>query len=271
MNYRASPLLWGLFNRITLAPNDDSGSESYDDFDDGDDSGDDDGGDDDLDDPDADDEDDQDPDEGDDGDDDPQPRRQSSRGESRQARLARENRELRSNQEQMQRTLEDLQRGQQQRQQPQGETPEQLQARLAQMDPVERVAELQRMSNQNTHMAIQGLQFQIADTNDQTSFNGLLARTPGLAKHADEVEKRLKQYRQNGMNIPRADVLKHILGEKAMESAGRSRSKAQRQADSRREAQRARPGGSRSDGGREGREKDSSKAARDKRLDNMKI
>lgn len=212
-----------------------------------------------------------DPDEGQDDRDQDEPPQQRSRGESRQARLARENREVRERSERLERELADL-KGRIERPQtgPQ-ETPEQFNARLAQMDPVDRLAYLQQLSTQNTQQQIQALQFQLQDTSDKTQFDSFCANNKQARALSSDVETRLAEYRKQGINVSRMDVLKHVLGEKALANLDRSTNRARRAADERQSQQRARPVGSRSDAAPEGRRSSNDKAARDRRVEGYKL
>lgn len=248
-------------SRATFAPQNDSGHEVDDDLE----------ADDELD-PDEDDE--LDPDEELDeelepDEDDAEPEPPRSRAETRTAKLARERNELRTRNEQLTRDLEAAQ-ARPAASAPAQETQEQFNARLAQMDPIDRVAYLAQLQAQNTNNQIANLQFQLADGQDKIEFQNFCSQNTQAQKLSTEVDKRLKDYRKQGMNIPRMDVLKHILGEKALDSLGRSRGRTQRAAEGRIDAQRGRPASGRSDTGRSG-DRGDSKSARDKRVENMKI
>ncbi len=251
-------------SRIALAPPNDDGFEIEDEEDEGLEL------DDDLDEDDQGEDDDLDEDDQGDAEDEPPPR---SRGETRTAKLAREAKELREENERLKR--EDQARraapdNQQQQAQPR-ETQEQFNARIAQMDPLERVSYLTDLAARNTNAQLAQMQFTLADQTDKIGFDSFCASNAEARKLASEVDTRLADYRKGGVNIPRMDVLKHILGERALSNLGRSRNKAERQAEARREQQRGRPSASRGDVAREGRDTGGSKSARDKRVENMKI
>ena len=259
--------LFGSMNSMILrAPEDDGDNGGFDDddFDTETDM-------DDPDDADPDDQDDADPDDQDQDDQDPpQQQRQPSRAETRAAKLARERNEERAKREAAERELNQLRQQAAQPQQPR-ETPEQFQARLAAMDPYERNEYLIRMNAQATAAQMQQMQFRLEDQTDKIGFASFCAQNPQAKKLEQEVETRLATYRQQGMNIPRLDVLKHVLGDRALSNLGRSKSRAERGAEARRDQQKGRPTGARGDAGRESRREQDSKAARYKRLENLKI
>jgi hypothetical protein len=213
--------------------------------------------------------DDQDQDDALEGDDLPPPQRQS-RGESRAQKLSREANELRESNRRMAERLEALERRPAPASGPTGETQEQFNARMNAMDPADRALYLQNLHAQNTNAEIQGLRFQIADGNDRSSFEAMCASNAQAKKYQEQVETKLVEYRKQGLNIPRKDVLRHILGDLALRNSERSTNRTRKDADQRRQQQQGRPASSRSDASGEGRQT-SERAAREKRLDNMKF
>lgn len=221
----------------------------------------------DEDDPDEDedpDEDDEDQGEDDQGD---EPSQRQVRERTRNAKLSKERNEFRERTGRLERELNDLKaRPAPQTVQPQ-ESQEQFQARLASMDPVERVAYLQDLQARSTNQQLQNMQFMLGDQTDKLGFDAYSSGNPVAKKLTQQVEDRLKDYRKQGINIPRMDVLKHLLGERALNNEGRSRNKAERGAAARREREASRPAGGRSDAaGREPRGAQDTPEAREKRL-----
>jgi hypothetical protein len=258
-----------LFGTVaTMAPPNDQGGGADDDLDDEaldfDDDDEDDTGDQDDD---LDDSGDPDDDLGDEGDADPEPPKRQSRGESRAASAAKIAAEAKREAAALRAELEETKR---QRNAPATETTEQFQARLDAMDPLSRVDYLRQLDRQIAQNAIRDLEHKIADSTDRSEFEALCARNPTAAKLKDEVETKLAELRRSGQTVPRGNILRFLIGERALSKEPRARGKAERDAASRRQRHDARPGNGRSDAGPESRRGDS-KAARDKRLENMDI
>lgn len=195
--------------------------------------------------------------------------RARSRGESRAAKLARERNELRETNARLEREL-NARAAPVSPPAPQ-ETQEQFQQRLNAMEPGDRALYLQQLQANHTNAEIAGMKFMLADQTDKVTFDSFANSNKAAKGLSAKVEQRLVEYRKQGVNIPRMDVLKHLLGERALEQGTRSRTRAERGAAERRERQSARPAGGRSDAPREDRGTEKGKAARDRRLENMKI
>lgn len=103
-------------------------------------------------------------------------------------------------------------------------------ARLATMDPNERVEFLlnEERAERRRERAMDNFRHQ--DERDRTTFEALVAREPTLKKYADEVEHRLMLLRTQGQNAPRESVLKFILGERVIAGRTSPKAKAQRAA-----------------------------------------
>lgn len=211
----------------------------------------------DLDDQDDPDIDDADPDDQDDADDDqddePSGGRQQptdegrSRGGNRIQRLANENRDLKTR-------LERLERGDRTQQSAPARTgPTQAEveierARVAAMPPEERAEYIAHLARQEAQQGYQSLRADLMDREDRRDFESLCARSPIAARLKDRVEQDLQKARAQGINVSRDAILKHLIGERALQQAPRAQRKQQRQADQQRQRQQARPGGgSRSD------------------------
>jgi hypothetical protein len=198
------------------------------------------------------------------------PQRQPSRSESRVSRLAAERNVERERVAKLERELEDLKRRPASPAQP-VETQEQFNARVNAMDPLERVQYIASLQVQGAQQQIARLQFTVEDTNDKVGFDSFVARTANASKFAAEVEQRRKEYLAQGTVVPRMDVLKHIMGERALESLNRSKTTAEKAAAVRRDRETVRPSSGRGDVGRESARDANSKSARDRRIENMKI
>src|SRR5262249_47273703 len=70
---------------------------------------------------------------------------------------------------------------------------------------------------------------------------------PVYARHKDEVERQYNQFMAQGRFIPRETILKQMLGDRALASAGKLTSQARKQGQKKIEAQTTRPSSSKGD------------------------
>ena len=136
----------------------------------------------------------------------PAPEPKLTRGEERFQKLANERAEAKSRADQAERER-DFYRMQHEQAMARAQQPAQPEEEL---DPM---VKWQRDTNQ----ALQRSQFQTNDMLDQAKFTMELAKKPAYAPFADDVEKRLEQFRRAGGNPSRIQVLTVIAGEKALE------------------------------------------------------
>jgi hypothetical protein len=200
--------------------------------------------------------------------DEPPPRRAPTRGENRVQTALRRAEEAERRVREADERIAALERN---TRQPPRESAEAFQARLAAMDPVERLETLRNLDRQEFGQALQNLTFTTQDAADQVQFDALCARNPTAAKLKDEVDRRLADLRKQGQNAPRANILKFVLGERALSKEPRARGRAERDAAARRDRQSARPGSGRSDAAPDNRRDQTSRSARDKRLEDIPI
>lgn len=146
---------------------------------------------------------------------------------------------------------------------------QQEQELLASMTETERLSYMLNRQAQTFKTEIDKLRFEQADSADQVKFDALCARNPTAAKLRDEVEKKLADLRKTGSTAPRETVLKFVLGERALERAGKTGTKQRKRAEGAVAAQRTRPASPRSDATAEDRRALSEAEARRKRLENM--
>lgn len=206
--------------------------------------------------------------EDDDEGDDP-PARQPSRGENRVAKATRAAKEATERADRLERRLEEI--ASQVRPAQTQETPQQREARLAAMDPYERLQVELQETRQETRLFQQRLEFETRDNSDKVAYDALCQRAPVAAKFKDEVEQRLADMRKAGTTAPRETVLRWVIGDRALKNAGKATSRARKSADQNRERHQARaPAGGRGDAPQEGRNKNGA-SARDKRLENMNL
>jgi hypothetical protein len=151
--------------------------------------------------------------------------------------------------------------------QPKAPSPESVaarQARLDEMDPMERRLFLLEEDRNNERFATN-------ERLDKLSFQTLCATDPVAAKYKDDVERELSALRARGSNVDRDTMLTHVIGMKMRANATRATSRTKKTAQVNRERQTARPGNARGDVPATDRRAAGSKAARDKRLENMEI
>jgi hypothetical protein len=76
-------------------------------------------------------------------------------------------------------------------------------------------------SQASFQQTLQQIQFQTMESSDQAAFSTLCATDPRAKKYAGEVEQRLADLRAQGQNVPRANLLRWIIGDKVMAGAGK--------------------------------------------------
>jgi hypothetical protein len=221
------------------------------------------------------------PEEGDEGDEDAgdeaddrsaePPPRASTRGETRQQRLSNDLRESEARNADLQRRLEALERRSTQPPAQARETPEQLRARLDQLDPLERQAELHRLEMAELRASINQSTFNSTETADRSSFDSLLTRKPQFERYRGDVEQRLREMRDAGTTAPRETVLRWVIGDRMLAQEARATGRTRRQADQTRERQVARPARARGDVPAGDRRALSEKAARDRRVESYEL
>jgi hypothetical protein len=197
------------------------------------------------------------PDEADDPDEeDEPPARQPTRGENRVAKATREAAEAKREAKELKERLAALE---QRSTQPSAESQRQREARLAEMEPLERQVFLMQEDRAAE-------KFQTQDRLDRMAFDATCRAEPAVAKIKDKVESELAALRGRGQNVDREVLADWLLGKQARANAGRASTKTTKAAAARRQQQQARPGAPRGDAAPADRRDNSSKAARDKRL-----
>lgn len=171
-------------------------------------------------------------------------------------------------------TRAELERLRQERQgRTQAEQEAERRARLELMSPEEKTDFLLREQEQRFNGRLGQIQFEAADTRDQTRFEAVCARKPHFAAIADEVERELQNMRRNGATAPRETIALYLIGKKADERASKGGTTRQRaRGQERVERQRVSAPSGRSDvrGGSERRGGDD-RTARAKRLEDQQI
>lgn len=193
-----------------------------------------------------------------------------SRGETRQQRLANENRELRER-------LTSLEARSNQPAAPVratqiGETDEQFTARIALLNPEERIeARLERSERRNAQH-LQQAAFQQAELTDKASYDAKATVDPRYKRYAGQVEAKRNELMSQGMTAPREAILKFLLGEKILANSGSPETRrAKQKGQDRVQRQQARPSGGRSDVAGTRRGGPNEAQARAKRLENLDI
>ena len=109
-------------------------------------------------------------------------------------------------------------------------------ARLAAMEPSERIEYLLNEERQQRLRDRQVDNFTANDRRDRDLFDQEAKRNPTYRKYAGEVEHRLQLLRSQGQNVPRETILKFILGERVLTNRSSPTVKQQRKDAERRVA-----------------------------------
>lgn len=116
---------------------------------------------------------------------------------------------------------------------------------------------------------IGAIQFQAAEAADRSEFQMIISGNPVAARFAQQVEAKLVEMRAQGVNAPRANVLKFLMGEAVFARASSAKPKAAAAGQKRIAQQTVRPGnGQRSDTA-SNRGKMDDATAREKRLETL--
>ena len=198
-----------------------------------------------------------------------EPARKPSRAQSRIQSLTQTLAEEKAERQRIDRELADLRAEQRLRsQQAQQETPEAKASRRALMDPLDVMREDLAAAQENTRQMLHQQAMLTQETNDKTTYQGILREAPHLKKYDAEVERiRLEQVAK-GVFVPREVILDLAIGRVARAAAMKAGAKPRQQAQQRVAAQQARPAGARGDSATvRGKQGDSP----EKRLENVPI
>ena len=147
---------------------------------------------------------------------------------------------------------------------PAQETGAQRNARLAEMEPWDRVA-------YETNERLARLEWEGSERLDQIAFSQVCRDDPVASRLKDEVERRLASMRSNGFNTSRDVLYTQILGERARANKGRATGRAAKTAAANRDRQTTRPGNTRTDAVQTDTRRGNNATARARRLDNVSI
>lgn len=103
-------------------------------------------------------------------------------------------------------------------------------ARMAAMEPAERMEFLLNEERQTRRAERAEDRFREADARDRDLFRQTAKTNPRFKKYESEVEHRLSLLRAQGQNVPRESILKFILGERVLGNSETPRGKQQRTA-----------------------------------------
>lgn len=200
----------------------------------------------------------------------PEPeRRPRSRGQARIESTANANRELREQLAASEARLAALEARQNQPAPVPQRSQEEENARLALMSPEERMNyRLENALAANNNQTQQVLT-SIQDRTDAADFRVMLRDKPQYKKFEAEVNKRVAELRAKGTPLPREAVLMFVVGEAAVKSTEKPRTKAQSQ--QRMREQETRPAGGRGDVRGDRRQAATSGSALERRLSNVRI
>lgn len=142
--------------------------------------------------------------------------------------------------------------------------------RIALMSPEERTSYEVDKVRQELGRELGNIRFQTADASDKSGFDSLCARNPAYASVQDRVEELLANERRAGSNPKREVVAKYLIGELAIQRAGRAKGKQAKAGAAKVSRETVRSGGdSRSNIGRDSNT--NTAAARRKRLEGQNI
>lgn len=144
--------------------------------------------------------------------------------------------------------------------------------RIALMPPEEKFDHLLRRQEERTRQEVGALRFQMQDAGDRVAFESRCARVPAMEAVRDEVERQIAELRRGGGNTTRETLATYLIGKRAIESAGRLKSKQAAKGAANIQRQTARPvqgSGGVPAGDRRGGGDD--RSARAKRLENQEI
>jgi len=171
-----------------------------------------------------------------------------SRGGQRFQRLSDEVKRAREDADRARRELEDFRR--QQWQQNQAQTEQEERSRMALMTPEERTEYRFTQHQRNTDRQLYQMQMQSAAMMDKATFDAMAVNNPVYRKYAAQVHERFEDQMRKGQPVDRVTILKHLLGELALDGAAAA--PARRQARRRVEAQNVRPSSPKGDTERPG-------------------
>lgn len=174
---------------------------------------------------------------------DAEPAPRANRREERIQRLANESKAAREEAAELRRQVQELRQTQQAN--TQQLTAEQEAARLAVMTPEERSDYKLDKATRGFQQQASVLAFQTQDTADKAMFAAKAVANKVYAKYQDEVESKLVELRSQGQNVPREQLLKWIIGDKALATAGNP--KPAQQGQKRVAAQQVKPGSAKGD------------------------
>jgi hypothetical protein len=177
-----------------------------------------------------------------------QPARKPSRAQSRIQNLTETLKAEKAERQRIDRELADMRAEQRLRQQQtQQESPEAKATRRALMDPVEVMREDLRESEARTQQLLHQQALQTQETNDKTTYSGILRDAPHLKKYDAEVEKIRLEQSARGIFVPREVLLDLAIGRAARAAAVKTGAKAKVEGQRKIAAQGSKPAAARGD------------------------
>ena len=98
----------------------------------------------------------------------------------------------------------------------QAEAKRQEEERVSKMQPHERVAYEANKQNQMLQQQMMGLQFQIVDTADKSSYEAKMVTNPTLKRIAPQVEQMRQDFLAKGQTVPRENLAAYIIGQEVL-------------------------------------------------------
>jgi hypothetical protein len=140
--------------------------------------------------------------------------------------------------------------------------------RLALMSPDERMDYQSRKLEGRLNGLEAQHRFQMWDMDDKARYRAQSMVDPRYKRYEAEVETRLVQARQTGINLPREMILQQVIGERVMANKGKV-TEQRRAGQAKIEKNTAKPVNARGEPG--GRAKSDDRTARARRLENVKL
>jgi hypothetical protein len=195
----------------------------------------------------------------------------SNRGENRFQTIANRAKAAEDRAERLEREFEQLRQRTQQDNGKQAQ--EEARQRRALMTPEELVRDDLRLAMEQNNAQLRAMEMRLAEREDKNSFDAVIRESgTRFSKFLPDVDKLIKENRQNGGNISRLTVLDYVIGKEVRERGGQAKAKQVAKGQAKIDSQRVRASNSRGDQGSDNRPRGGGEqAARERRLANLNI
>jgi hypothetical protein len=195
----------------------------------------------------------------------------SNRGENRFQTIANRAKAAEDRAERLEKEFQELR---QRTQQDNGrQAQEEARQRRAIMTPEELMRDDLRLATEQNNSQLRAMEMRLYEQSDKQTFDATVRDSGGrFVKYVSEVEKLVKENRQQGGNLARDAVLNYLIGKDVRERGGQAKTKQAAKGQSKIDSQRVRPSNSRGDQGSDNRPRGGGEqAARERRLTNLNI